>query len=273
MNDNYDLSSMIGRLPQNLPQCYHTANLLYDQLLAGDRFVREQHFDNLNHLREMLPMAHQTLTSVVEINIALHENWEPKETAAELRDRFQVHNTFWVPRIFNHSFNIFMYPDSRGDHHVLVGQSWFRVSNYDIITTFPNKQALLDWISKLESRLRKYKQEPAALFDLFRFFEFPGQTRDSSANLFRLITEIDAELHVDLSIKAAVSERVAAGSVYRERESSRTSTADRHRAHSHSEHRPRTERRRSKRCRSESEQLPEANAWSKRPRGRRWTRK
>src|SRR5437764_931210 len=131
---------LMKTLPVNKPQCYETANCIYNALKS--HFIEKENA-SIDYLYELKPSF-----TVIEIHISLDksENIKPKSAeAAAIRKKYNIKNGFWIPRVFNHSFNIFI-----RKKFVYIAQSWFRVSNYKIKYKLTHSE-FIKWLDKFKS--------------------------------------------------------------------------------------------------------------------------
>ena len=183
---------LIKTLPTDKPQCYSTANCIFDQM--KDKFFEKEEmtFDDLYNIGPSL--------SVIEIHISIakSENIKTKSIEAEaIRKQYDIKNRFWIPRIFNHSFNIFI-----RKKYVYIGQSWFRVSNYKIKYKMKHKK-FIKWLDRLKYALENYSVEPETLFNLFKYFDMAPDDQDTK-NLLTFIKDAEYGLETELIIKTLV---------------------------------------------------------------------
>lgn len=164
---------------RNHPMCYITSNKIFQDMTDSRKasmssgrkrcckFTHDMILKkSVNYLYKLTP----SITSI-EINIASCRKSDGD------RKKYNIANKFWVPRIFNHAFNVLIL-----DNRVIIAQSWFRVMNYQIIYTLTHGQ-FIKWLDKLRYLVKNYNKSPKKLF---AFFKFPPHKIDSDLkNMFK----------------------------------------------------------------------------------------
>lgn len=140
------------KLPKGRPQCYITANIVYDNLSKKDKCITSTHDKmilkaSMRHLYKLTPSI-----NVIELNII--EPYKRKNSP-------KLKNSFWIPRIFNHSFNILIL-----EKNVIISQSWFRIHNYKVIEKLSHSQ-FLKWLDVFRANVNNYLNDPIYLFSMF----------------------------------------------------------------------------------------------------------
>ena len=154
-------SKIIQSLPGDKPQCYKTAYEVFDKMVAIDIPNYKKKVVDEKDLNGVLA-AKGDFVSVVEIYIAVDAKLL-KSDPVKIRAKYQVTNSFWIPRVFIHAFNII----AAGDY-VDVWQSWDKVSDYAHIWRFPRAE-FPKWIARVQSAIKHYGEEPQNLFELFEY--------------------------------------------------------------------------------------------------------
>jgi hypothetical protein len=145
-------------LPKKQPQCYVTANLMYTAVSDGKKMCSKSVRDaivlkkSMAHLYKLIPSI-----TVVELNIQTDDVLD----APKIRKEWGIKNKFWLPRLFNHSFNILILKDE-----VIIAQSWFRFMDYKIIKRFKHTQ-FIEWLDTFRKLVKDYKNNPGQLFQFF----------------------------------------------------------------------------------------------------------
>jgi hypothetical protein len=183
---------IIHNLPSNLPQCYETANIVYDKMVEVSKSMKPNPLFNevKNPTMSALYELNQSL-SVIEINIKINKI---SGSVDNIRKQYNIKNKFWIPRIFNHSFNILIL-----ENMVIISQSWFKVSDYKIIHSFTFAEFII-WLDDFTNALKDYGTNPKALFDLFKYFVLKENDTDV-LNLFKYIKKNKNNFTIDLCIK------------------------------------------------------------------------
>jgi hypothetical protein len=160
-------NKIIRSLPGDKPQCYVTAHKVFDDMLAVDiPKCKKRVVDG--KLEDFLKIKGDSV-SVVEIQIRITP--EAKIDPIKLRAKYGIINSFWVPRLFTHAFNIIV-----AGEYVDVWQSWDRTSDYAHIWRIPRAE-FADWILRLQSAIQNYVTEPKNLFDMFEYDKLFLHTR------------------------------------------------------------------------------------------------
>jgi hypothetical protein len=150
-------SKIIQSLPGDKPQCYVTANKVFDAMLAADiPKCKKRVVDG--KLEDFLEIKGNSV-SVVEIHVVIdpHTKIDP----AKLRSKYGIVNSFWIPRLFAHAFNVIV-----AGEYVDVWQSWDKTSDYAHIWRIP-RDDFADWIQRLQTAIKNYCSDPKDLFDIF----------------------------------------------------------------------------------------------------------
>jgi hypothetical protein len=184
--------NLMKTLPSNKPQCYETANCIYNALKPHFSEQENATIDDLYNLKPSF--------TVIEIHISLakSENIQPKSPeAAAVRKKYNIKNGFWIPRVFNHSFNVFI-----RKKFVYIAQSWFRVSNYKIKYKLTHPE-FIEWLNNFKSALNNYNNDPEALFNIFKYFKMSPNDQDTR-NLILYIKEGHHVLETELEVKTLI---------------------------------------------------------------------
>lgn len=161
---------IVRTLSQNLPQCYETANYIYDQMRPyfHEKIYTSDAINDLSLINELYKL--QPSLTIIEIHMYI--NSKDYQDPVKIRKQYNIKNRFWIPRVFNHSFNILI-----RHKHVYIAQSWFRVSNYKIIYKL-NHVEFIEWLNKFKYAIEHYGTDPYALFNLFKYFKMMPNDND-----------------------------------------------------------------------------------------------
>jgi hypothetical protein len=147
-------NSQIQKIPKNKPQCYDAAEQMFQAFNFGKKITEKKQnilaVNTLKHLYDVKPSI-----TTIELNII---SSDIKRTSNMKLSKF------WIPRIFNHSFNVLIIKDK-----IFIAQSWFRYANYRVIYEFTNTKEFIEWLDQFKSMLKNYNKNPRALFKLFKY--------------------------------------------------------------------------------------------------------
>lgn len=188
MEDNF--KKIIKKIPSDKPQCYITSNMMVDKLLKGKlhtnkgegRCIKKVDLKHLYGLKN-------SITSI-EINIIDKE----AKSKDKILEKYKIKNRFWIPRIFNHAFNIMILDDK-----VVISQSWFRFMNYKVIHEFTPKQ-FINWLDNFLVLVKCYNVDPKKL--LRALCDTKAKTIEKS--MIRYIKAVDKmEVQYTINFKCA----------------------------------------------------------------------
>lgn len=167
----------IDKIPKGKIQCYESADIMLKSY--SKKFTMYKGINSTipkNNIKHLYGIKDSITT--IEINI-VNRKIENKDLVLK---KYNIKNRFWVPRLFNHSFNIFIKDDK-----IVIAQSWFRVMNYKIIYEF-DKVQFCKFLDKLRTMLKMYNKAPQKLFKLFKY----DVKKDADIkNLIKYITTVD----------------------------------------------------------------------------------
>ena len=149
---------------KNNTMCYSTANEMFSKMSSVSKRCSKSHHDtiilkaSMSHLYKLIP----SITSI-ELNITTSLSPKKSQKNIDIRKKYNIKSTFWVPRILNHSFNIIITPKK-----IIISQSWYKIMNYKVIYELSHKSFLI-WLDDFRSKIKNYKNDPIAVFDLFKF--------------------------------------------------------------------------------------------------------
>jgi hypothetical protein len=182
------------RFPLNNPMCYVASNQMFD-VMVEDRPTQTTTSKAPTIPKASLKHLYKCTSSitVIELNITAPPLTPNKRNA--LVRKYGIINGFWVPRTFNHSFNILITKD-----RVIIAQSWFKVMNYQVIYRLTHKK-FIKWLNAFRAAVASYRTNPKKLFEIFKYQEHCKYGKDIK-NMFRYLK--DTPMKVELLSKHAV---------------------------------------------------------------------
>lgn len=186
---------IVQQLPKKCPQCYSTSYEVFDKMSARDIKNRDKRVSE-GTLDDFVNISDE-MVGVVEISINIDSNSKHYGDPAGLRHKYKIKNTFWIPRVFLHAFNIVV-----NGPYVDVWQSWFRVSDYALIWRMPRDE-FPGWIRGLNRAINNFGNDPAALFNMFEYEKLSQLLPKNSDvnNLYKLIVSEKFKLAANVIVK------------------------------------------------------------------------
>jgi hypothetical protein len=165
-------------LDNNKTMCYTTSNEMFNKMSIGNKKCSKSHHDSIilkssmTHLYKLIP----SITSI-ELNITTSVSNKKSPKNIDIRKKYNIKSMFWVPRILNHAFNIIITPKK-----VIISQSWFKIMDYKVIYELNHKKFII-WLDNFREKIKNYKNDPIAVFDLFKFPH--SKINDDIKNMFK----------------------------------------------------------------------------------------
>jgi hypothetical protein len=144
------------------PQCYKTANIVFKKMSEHKNVYTKSVHDKLV-LKKSMTHLYNLVSSITVIELNINSNEKKSKLNAKTRRDYDIKNSFWVPRIFNHAFNILI-----TKKRVYIAQSWFKVMGYKVIYDLTHSQ-FISWLDKFRTAVSNYNHKPVALFNLFKY--------------------------------------------------------------------------------------------------------
>lgn len=183
------------KLKKGKPQCYETAEIMFNSIKSENKERKIYKSKNkikkssLNHLYKLMPSF-----TTIELNI---EQKVPVNRKKDIMKKYGIKNRFWIPRVFNHSFNILI-----TKKYVILSQSWFKVMNYKIIDKMSH-ESFLEWLDIFRESIKNYNNKPSNLFSLFRFFEM-SKIHPKDFKILNYIKSEKKEKYINLTVNTAL---------------------------------------------------------------------
>ena len=179
------------------PQCYKTANTVVDKF--NKNILYKLTNKNVTLVKRDMPHLYNLMPSitVIELNIvacsvkscpiikSASDNPDSCDKNSLLA-KYNIANRFWIPRIFNHSFNILITEET-----VIISQSWFRFMNYKKIEELSHLE-FIKWLDRLRSSIKTFHKKPKQLFKIFHDNKMET-TESGYINFVKDVTKINTE--------------------------------------------------------------------------------
>lgn len=143
-------------------QCYDSSEIIFNTFknynrLKEKRIIFKNKIEIVKHLKDIINF--NNFVSKIEIRIYSNKTMFKKIypfTQSEHNFIFKKNRT----RLFVHSFNIIKYKQ------VIIAQSWFKKQPYHVIYKLTS---ITPFLNLLEKELNNFLENPAGLFNLFKY--------------------------------------------------------------------------------------------------------
>ena len=164
------LTSVIKTVNKSETMCYKTAEkvLVAVASKANVKKIQQKNIESVNkacfyHLYKCSPSI-----TTLEINLSRGGS----ANYNDVREKYNIKNRFWVPRIFNHSFNILI-----TEKKVIISQSWFKTMSYKIIYDFSHAK-FIAWLDKFRMYVKNFTKNPVLLFKHLKYTKFGADMKN-----------------------------------------------------------------------------------------------